>query len=1081
MSLAYRTGTIAIANGGSTLTGTTTAWLANVTQGDFVLLPDGKFYEVAAAPTTNTSLTIVGAYAGTTVASGGLYAIFRYSPDWHDVSQLSVRIAGFLASTTAIYSASGVPDNSLGGDNSAYFRQDLPYLYFKSGGVWGSPINLTGPQGPAGPTTVTTSTTSLAIGAGAKSLTAVVPSQGLAFAIGTRIRLAAAAAPTTQYMEGVITAFNGTTGAITFTSDNIKGSGTVASWTISLGGDIGPIGPQGAGFATTSTTSLAIATGTKAFTVATGLAYSVGQRARAASAADTTNFMEGRVAGYSGATLTLTVDVIGGSGTKSDWAINVAGSQGIQGSTGATGSTGPTGPTGPGYLTSSTTSLTIATGSKVFTVAAGLAYSAGARVRAASSANPSVNYMDGFVASYSGTTLTITVDTIGGSGTLADWAINLLGPIGPTGPTGPVGPAPSYTTTSTTSVTVGTGSKVFTVAAGLPYLIGDRLRATSESDATKVMSGLVASYSSTTLTLTVDLIGSGSGSATDWNINLTGEKGDTGPSGGFGIDTALGTIPAADGSQFQALARGSDGALLQSDSTQTLGLVYRSAGAALASGTRVVTDVPSAATCDIGAATTDYVNITGTTTITSLGTSANKKRYVRFAAALLLTYNATSLKLPGSASITTAAGDEALFASDGSGNWKCIEYSLASANPQKYINAGLAQSFTATEQGQARANIYAALFDAMSDRDLVVNGSMRVSQENIANSVTLTASASVQTKYTVDQFGAIYRGTFVAAAQQVTDAPAGYENSLKLTVSTAQVSMGVSDELSIVTPIEGNRFSRMAFGSASARRSTIGFWVKANRTGTYSGSVRNVAVGGASPRCYPFTFTISAANTWEFKTVALAGDTSGTWGTGTNVGAYLNIAIAAGTSRVGTAAAWAANDFSGATSTTNGVAAVTDTFQMTGVSWLPTSAAADLMTSASAWALQRNLPDDLRLCQRYWSKSCRQSVAPADGVNRDTDGVRMGGSAISTTGTYSNIVSFPAPMRVAPSMTFWRSDLGATAGQWAYFISSWVSATATAATTLSETAFGVVLTGTFTANTAVGVAGIWAASARMTI
>ena len=88
--------------------------------------------------------------------------------------------------------------------------------------------------------------------------------------------------------------------------------------------------------------------------------------------------------------------------------------------------------------------------------------------------------------------------------------------------------------------------------------------------------------------------------------------------------------------------------------------------------------VASATTADIGAATSNRVQITGTTTITGFGTGTNKTRLVRFAGALTLTHNATSLILPGAASITTAAGDTAIFASDGSGNWRCLSYQRAS-------------------------------------------------------------------------------------------------------------------------------------------------------------------------------------------------------------------------------------------------------------------------------------------------------------------------------------------------------------------------------------------------------------------
>lgn len=91
-----------------------------------------------------------------------------------------------------------------------------------------------------------------------------------------------------------------------------------------------------------------------------------------------------------------------------------------------------------------------------------------------------------------------------------------------------------------------------------------------------------------------------------------------------------------------------------------------------------ITDVASAATCDIGASLTQYVRVTGTVGITSLGTKPNRLRIIRFADALLLTHNATSLKLPGSVNILTEAGDIAWALSDASGNWLILSYTRAS-------------------------------------------------------------------------------------------------------------------------------------------------------------------------------------------------------------------------------------------------------------------------------------------------------------------------------------------------------------------------------------------------------------------
>jgi len=105
-------------------------------------------------------------------------------------------------------------------------------------------------------------------------------------------------------------------------------------------------------------------------------------------------------------------------------------------------------------------------------------------------------------------------------------------------------------------------------------------------------------------------------------------------------------------------------------------------------------DVASASTCAIGAAASNYVNITGTTTITAFDTvSGPKVRYVKFAAALTLTHNATTLVLPGGVNITTAAGDRALLVTEGSGNWVCWDFMPKNGHP---LTTGLATIASAT-------------------------------------------------------------------------------------------------------------------------------------------------------------------------------------------------------------------------------------------------------------------------------------------------------------------------------------------------------------------------------------------------
>jgi hypothetical protein len=130
------------------------------------------------------------------------------------------------------------------------------------------------------------------------------------------------------------------------------------------------------------------------------------------------------------------------------------------------------------------------------------------------------------------------------------------------------------------------------------------------------------------------------------------------------------------------------------------------------------TAIASAATCDIGAAGSLFVAVTGTSAITSFGTAANKLRFLRFAGALTLTHDATALVLPGGASIVTAAGDTALLASDGSGNWRCRFYQRASRGDaaDDLLAAGPAGS-ALTAAGLGIGKIPTEMLDIKSDQD----------------------------------------------------------------------------------------------------------------------------------------------------------------------------------------------------------------------------------------------------------------------------------------------------------------------------------------------------------------------------
>lgn len=629
MSYWYSTGTLSVANGATTVTGTLTGWNSTVRAGDFLFIGDNTAVEVGVV-VDNVTLTLARPWPFATVTNGS-YAIAQ-GLLWGDVTRLAQEVANALANSTQILSGIGVPSNSLGTDGSAYFRQDAPELYFKTGASWGAAISLVGPPGPAGATNITTSTTSRTIGTGTMSFTVAA---GLALQTGMRMRATSGA----NYMEGPIASYSGTT--LSITMDRFVGSGSFASWNIAPVGDKGDSGATGPGYNATSTSSVAIGTGSKAFSIGTGYAFAAGQRARAAR--DTSNYIEGLVASYTGGTLTITADRAVGSGTYTSWTLGLAGDPGGQGIQGIQGNPGPPNVLGIG---------TITTGAP------------------GSSADATI------------------------TGTSPTQTLNLTIPRGADGTNGTNGtngaPGSVLTATSTTSVTTATGDQTFTLTAVADFMVNQRVRAASNATPGNFMSGLVKSWNSGTkvLVVTVDLLGSAPASASDWNISVTGEKGDQGPAGGFGaLLTTKGNWPLADGSTYGALSVGADGSLPLADSAATYGVSWTALSALLAGGYWSQSTIPSAATCDIGATTTPYVAISGSTAITSLGAGVNKFRIVEFTGSLVLTYNGTSLVLPGLANIITQAGDKGIFVSDASGNWKCVAWTPLRFLPKEVLTA----------------------------------------------------------------------------------------------------------------------------------------------------------------------------------------------------------------------------------------------------------------------------------------------------------------------------------------------------------------------------------------------------------
>lgn len=213
----------------------------------------------------------------------------------------------------------------------------------------------------------------------------------------------------------------------------------------------------------------------------------------------------------------------------------LVGPPGPAGPAGSPGSTGATGATGPGYLATSTTSILVAVGPIVFSTQSGLAYVNGTRVRATSNGSPT-NWIEGLVTAYSGTSLSVTIDKIHGSGTFNDWNLNVSGEPGMDGA--------GYTATSATTLLIGLGSTTFGTQAGLAYLVGALVRASSHSNPNNYMEGYVTAYAGTNLTVNVIRIG-GSGTYADWDISLVGAPGAGGTDYSYSeVDTGVKWVDA---------------------------------------------------------------------------------------------------------------------------------------------------------------------------------------------------------------------------------------------------------------------------------------------------------------------------------------------------------------------------------------------------------------------------------------------------------------------------------------------------------------------------------------------------------
>ena len=268
------------------------------------------------------------------------------------------------------------------------------------------------------------------------------------------------------------------------------------------------------------------------------------------------------------------------------------------------------------------------------------------------------------------------------------------------------------------------------------------------------------------------------------------------------------------------------------------------------------------------------------------------------------------------------------------------------------------QALMATETPQQAFDLLGA-----GRRNLIINGDMTINQRGIVGGSN-NAGTSRSGGYGLDRWTAWRANDGLPAGiiqEQSTDVPTGqyFKNSLKLTMNGAggNPTANSSVRLLLHQMIEGNNMYELRYGTSSAKYFTFSFFVKCSVTGTYAVTFTN----DASNRGYVATYDINSASTWEYKTITVPGDTTGTWTTDSTAGLTINFDLGVNGPTTSTYNTWLSGDYRGGTTTTKLNAINGATYFITGV---------QLEAGKVATPFEyRSIGEELALCQRYYLQS----------------------------------------------------------------------------------------------------------------
>ena len=329
-------------------------------------------------------------------------------------------------------------------------------------------------------------------------------------------------------------------------------------------------------------------------------------------------------------------------------------------------------------------------------------------------------------------------------------------------------------------------------------------------------------------------------------------------------------------------------------------------------------------------------------------------------------------------------------------------------------------------------------------KNRLINGAFTVSQYNGTSSTTPTTNGT----YVIDRWSARLTQASKYSTQQLSASPpVNFNNYLGIT-SLSAYSVGSTDYFSIEQSIEGFNFQDLGFGTVNAKTFTLSFQVYSSLTGTFGGVFYNYS----GTRCYPFSYTISSANTWTTISITVAGDTTGTWNTGNTGACTVSFGLGAGSSVSGTAGSWGGTLYRSATGATSVVGTSGATFYITGV---------QLEVGSSATGFEYvNYQTSLANCQRYYQRSYDIGTATGTSFNSNYE---IPAYFIGT-GNYGFVCSktFPTAMRGTPTVTVYSAT--GTAGS----VTPWNQSSSGTIASVNANQNGITA-GNFNNNTSIGV------------